>query len=108
MNIENHMVIGNDNETDCDYKLVQENEIAFDNELRDQLEQISQSGELHEYFPLLKMTRLHFYMSIREELGQLEDEYIAAIAEGNTALTVAINRSAVERVKQNLKEEAEK
>ena len=44
MIIENHMVQNNDNETDCEYKLVQEVEVSREQEINDAIERIGYSG----------------------------------------------------------------
>lgn len=48
MTIENHMVQNNDNQTDYEYKLVQEVEIARFTEINEAIERISYSGNLSE------------------------------------------------------------
>ena len=112
--IENHMVIGSDNQTDCEYKLQQEREIAFDAQLREELEQISTAGDLNEYFELLGISRLDYLLRVQEEFAQLDAEDIATIAnfesdQVNTVVNLLdVNRKVVSNVKAHLKAEAEK
>ncbi len=110
--IENHMVLGNPD----DATLSNEQEVAQDAQLKEELEAISQAGELTEYFSILDCTRLDFYEHVRDELVQLDVDAIASIAEckinDNDALNLMcignIHGAAVERVKEFLKSKAEK